>query len=58
MGVRTELPDVIQAVAGGIAVAPRRAGNIYGIGTAVNSRDADRFVLCRSQELEREHVVI
>ena len=55
MGVGAEPADVLHRVAGRLAGTESRAGDIYGIGTAVNGCDADICIPCRSKQLKLSH---
>ena len=55
MGMVTEAPDVLDAVAGGLPRSEVGASYIYGIGTAVDGRDADFKISCRSKQFETPH---
>ena len=56
VGVATEFRDVFETVAGCLAGPEIRAGDIYGIGTAVNGRDADFQISCGRQKLQTVHI--
>lgn len=56
VGIAAEFRDVFETVAGGFAGPEIRAGDIYGIGTAVNGRDADFQISCGRQKLQTVHI--
>ena len=55
VGVGTQCPDIFNAVSGGLSGSECRPGNIYGIGTAVDGRDADIHIPCRSKKFQEFH---
>ena len=55
VGVRAEPRNVPDGIACGLAGPEIRTGDIDGIGTAVDGRDADVSVPCRSEEFEFPH---
>ena len=58
VGIPAEGSKVIHAVACRLPGTECRPCNIDGIGTAVYCRDADFYILCRSQKFQISHVVI
>ena len=55
MGIGAEFGDILEAVARRLARPEIGAGDIYGIGTAVNGCDADFLVSGGSQQLKCLH---
>ncbi len=55
VGVIAQLRYVVDAVAGGFSRSEERTADIYGIGTAVDGRDADFFVPGRGEEFKTPH---
>ena len=55
VGIFRESPDALQRVSGCLPRPERRPGDIHGIGTAVNRRDADVSISCRSKKFEELH---
>jgi hypothetical protein len=53
VGIFAELPDILDAVSGGVPGAEGRSGNINGIGPAVNGCQADVFSSGWSQQFQR-----
>ena len=55
MGVGTQAGDVLHGIAGGLTGPERRAGDVHGIGPAVDGRDADFRRPGRSQQFQGSH---
>ena len=55
VGVGAQLPDILYAVSGCLPGAKGRAGNVHGIGPAVNGRDANLCRPCRRQQFQGNH---
>ena len=56
VGMIAEFRNFFETVARSLACPEIRTGNIYGIGTAVNSRDADFQISCGRQKLQKVHI--
>ena len=57
VGVFAEPGNLRNRIAGIFPCPERRPCDIHGIGTAVNCRDADIRISCRSQKLEISHLI-
>ena len=55
MCMTAQLPDVIDGVSGSLSCSEPRSGYIHSIGTAVDCRDADICVSCRSKQFKLSH---
>ena len=51
----TKPPDVFNVVSGSLSCSELRPGYIHSIGTAVNCRDADLQISCRSKQFQSSH---
>ena len=55
MGIFTQPSDVIDLIPGCLTCPELRTGYIHSIGTAVDCRDADICVSCRSKQFKFSH---
>ena len=55
VGILTQRPDVLDAVPRAVPGSEGRAGDIHGIGTAVDGCDADGKIPCGSEQFERHY---
>lgn len=58
MRVIAELAYILHTVTGSLSGSECGSGNIYGIGTAVDGRDADILILGRSEKFKVSHLPV